>query len=183
LNYYEAVDRGLLIFNTTFSMLQPVVSNVNILWKLPLHLQSSGSNRCLNLFAAATCKKISTTLVVPLYFYLIIRCFMKKLAILPALFLLASTTSFAAGPFEEKDFNWDASTNLHKDLIIAGVNNIARDDERCADIDPKTARVDYNHGNPDNPAFAVTCGTSDHPITVFFTKVDVEAAEAAAKKK
>ncbi|MES2624644.1 MAG: hypothetical protein V4628_05170 [Pseudomonadota bacterium] len=105
---------------------------------------------------------------------------MKKLAILPALFLLASTTSFAAGPFEEKDFTWDASTTLHKALIIAGVNKIAHDDPRCATIDPASARVDYNHGNPDNPAFAVNCGASDHPVTVFFTKIDVEAAAAAA---
>ena len=108
---------------------------------------------------------------------------MKKPAILPALFLLASTTSFAAGPFEEADFNWDDSTSLHKDLIMAGVNKIAREDSRCAEIDPKSARVDYNHGNPDNPAFAVTCGTSDHPVTVFFTKIDVESELKSSAKQ
>lgn len=86
--------------------------------------------------------------------------------------LVASSIAMAAGPFEENDFTWDASTNLHKELLIAGVNKIARDDPRCSEIDPASARVDYDHGNPDNPAFAVTCGTSDHPVTVFFTKID-----------
>ena len=100
---------------------------------------------------------------------------MKSRALLPAIFLMTSSASFAAGPFTEKDFTWDASTSLHKELIIAGVNKIAREDSRCADINPASAQVDYNHGNPDNPAFMVTCGKSDHPVTVFFTKIDVEA--------
>ena len=100
---------------------------------------------------------------------------MKTLTLISAMLLMTSTAVFAAGPFAEEDFTWDASTSLHKELLMVGVNKIARDDTRCADIDPASAHVDYNHGNPDNPAFAVTCGKADHPITVFFTKIDIEA--------
>jgi hypothetical protein len=128
-------------------------------------------------------KKICRIQVAANYFFTIGSFMKTRITLLSAIFLAIPAAAFAAGPFEEKDFTWDASTSLHKALIMAGVNKIARDDPRCADIDPASAHVDYNHGNPDNPAFAVTCGKSDHPVTVFFTKIDVEAELRNSAKK
>lgn len=77
--------------------------------------------------------------------------------------------------FTEKDFYWDKETTPHKDIIIAGVNKIHRENKRCRQIDPSSAYTSGSKGTKDNPVFYVTCGEKRGTFNAFFSKSDVEA--------
>lgn len=98
---------------------------------------------------------------------------MKRAAVLISALLLAPAASFAAGPFVESDFHFDAYTAFFKDIIIAGVNKVAAENPKCAMIDPASATIAPGRGNPDNPVFYVVCGEPEHEAKVYFSKVDV----------
>jgi hypothetical protein len=104
---------------------------------------------------------------------------MKRFAgILAAGLLLLASQAFAAGPFTEKDFDWDPFLEHYKGIIIAGVNMIAREKpEECAVIDPKS--IAKYGGTPDDPEFVITCGPADHPTHAYFSKTDVTGDPAS----
>jgi uncharacterized protein YraI len=72
--------------------------------------------------------------------------------------------------FTEADFYWDEETSPHKDVIIAGVNKVYRENALCKSLDPSSAYISAERGTPQDPVFFVYCGSSN----VFFSKSDVE---------
>ncbi len=82
--------------------------------------------------------------------------------------------------FTEADFYFDKKSAPHKATIIAGVNKIARENDRCKDIDPSSATISTSKGTPANPVFYVTCGKGASVHNVFFSKSDVELGKAMA---
>lgn len=76
--------------------------------------------------------------------------------------------------FTENDFIWDDRIRPYKDIIVAGVNKIHRENERCGQIDPSSAYVS-SKSTPSDPVFFVTCGSGANVFNVFFSKKDVEA--------
>jgi hypothetical protein len=111
---------------------------------------------------------------VPAFFLFILKqvATMKKL--IPSLVLvslLAPATTFAAGPFEEKDFTFDPFNSLYKRVIVSGVNKLARENPNCATLDPAT--LIHDGGTPDDPEFTVTCGEPGHETHPHFSKTDI----------
>lgn len=97
---------------------------------------------------------------------------MKKLLTLLVVFpLIIPTQSMAAGPFEEKDFEWDPFKSLYKRVIIVGVNRMARENPKCETIDPST--LQHYGGTPDDPEFVITCGEPGNTTRVHFTKAEI----------
>lgn len=78
--------------------------------------------------------------------------------------------------FVESQFYWDSATTPYKDIIIAGVNKVARENASCAVIDPSSAYISSSRGTPVNPVFFVTCDQGGRVFNVFFSKSDVEAS-------
>lgn len=103
---------------------------------------------------------------------------MKKLvAALAALPLLASTYTFAADRFEEKDFTWEPFTSLYKRVIVVGVNKIAAGNPECATLDPKS--LQRYGGTPDDPEFQVTCGEPGKQTHPHFSKSEITGDPAS----
>jgi hypothetical protein len=50
--------------------------------------------------------------------------------------------------FTEEDFHWDKKIALYKNIIIAGVNKIHRENSRCKEIDPMSAYLSTQGTNP-----------------------------------
>lgn len=76
--------------------------------------------------------------------------------------------------FTEADFNWDATTSKYKEIIVAGVNKVHRENARCKSIDPSSAYLSSSKGTPADPVFFVTCGSGMGVFNVFFSESDVE---------
>lgn len=103
---------------------------------------------------------------------------MKKL--MPLLIvssLLAADFAQAAAPFTEDDFKWEPLTNLYKQVIIAGVNKIARTNPNCTMPDPLS--VQHYGGTPDDPEFEVTCNEPGHVTHVHFSKTEITGDPAS----
>jgi hypothetical protein len=79
----------------------------------------------------------------------------------------------AAKGFVEDDFIFSKEAKPWKKIIIEGVNRIARQDNRCKEIDPGTADITPD-GTKTNPQFFVTCDPSGPAFNVFFTKADID---------
>ena len=76
--------------------------------------------------------------------------------------------------FTDADFYFDKKTRSYKNLIIAGVNKVHRENSRCKDIDPSSAYISGSKGSKSNPVFYVTCGKDSKVFNVFFSKSDIE---------
>ncbi|WP_299980452.1 SH3 domain-containing protein [Desulfobacula sp.] len=85
--------------------------------------------------------------------------------------------------FTEKDFIWDNNTSPYKEIIVAGVNKVYRENARCKDIDPSSAYISGSKGTKDNPVFFVTCGKGSNAFNAFFSKADVEKDKRLTEKK
>lgn len=85
--------------------------------------------------------------------------------------------------FTEKDFIWDNNTSPYKEVIVAGVNKVYRENARCKDIDPSSAYISSSKGTKDNPVFFVTCGKGRNTFNAFFSKADVEKDKRLTEKK
>jgi hypothetical protein len=101
----------------------------------------------------------------------------KLLTLLAVPALLAPALSLAADRFDEKDFNWDPWLEHYKQVVIAGVNKIARENPNCATLDPHS--ISHYGGTPDDPEFEVTCGEGDHVVHARFSKTDVTGDPAS----
>lgn len=80
--------------------------------------------------------------------------------------------------FTEADFIWDQTIEPYKDIIIAGVNKVHRENSRCTTIDASSAYISSSRGTPADPVFFVTCGEGFNAFNVFFSKSEVEANSA-----
>ena len=97
---------------------------------------------------------------------------MKKLFTLSLLLgLLAPAFGQTEERYQEKDFQWDPFFNLYKRVIIVGVNRIARDNPKCATLDPKS--LEHTGGTPDDPEFTIACGEGASISHVTFSKTDI----------
>ncbi len=76
--------------------------------------------------------------------------------------------------FVEADFDWYKSNSPYKKTIIAGVNKIHRENDKCKTIDPKSADVSVNRSTPSTVTFFVTCGEDGSLFSAYFTKADVD---------
>ncbi len=85
--------------------------------------------------------------------------------------------------FTEKNFIWDNNTSPYKEVIVAGVNKVYRENARCKDIDPSSAYISSSKGTKDNPVFFVTCGKGRNTFNAFFSKADVEKDKRLTEKK
>lgn len=85
--------------------------------------------------------------------------------------------------FTEADFFFDKKTRPYKNIIIAGVNKIHRENSRCKNIDPSSAYISGSKGTKSNPVFFVTCGKGYKVFNVFFSKSDVEKDKKFRAKK
>jgi hypothetical protein len=102
----------------------------------------------------------------------------KPLAVFLASALLVPALGLAADAYEEKDFKWDDPfLNLYRQVIVAGVNKVAREVPNCATLDP--ASVQYEGGTPDDPGFVVTCGEAGHISHAHFTKAEITGDPAS----
>lgn len=80
--------------------------------------------------------------------------------------------------FTEADFLWDQTIEPYKEIIIAGVNKVHRENSRCTAIDASSAYISSSRGTPADPVFFVTCGEGFNAFNVFFSKSEVEANSA-----
>lgn len=85
--------------------------------------------------------------------------------------------------FTEADFSFDKKTLPYKNIIIAGVNKIHRENSRCRHIDPSSAYISSSKGTKSDPVFYVTCGKGASVFNVFFSKSDVEKDKKFKAKK
>jgi hypothetical protein len=85
--------------------------------------------------------------------------------------------------FTEKDFIWDKYTSPYKDIIVAGVNKVYRENSRCKYIHPSTASISGSKGTKENPVFFVTCGKGKNMFNAFFSKADVDKDTRLSEKK
>lgn len=99
--------------------------------------------------------------------------------------VLQGKTSDPSGAqvFTEANFLWDKKITPYKQIIIAGVNKVHRENERCKDIDPHSAYLSSSKGSAKDPVFYVTCGKGAQAFNAYFSKSDVEkdAVLVAAK--
>ena len=69
--------------------------------------------------------------------------------------------------FVEADFTWDDDTAPYKPKLVAAVNRIVRENDRCPTIDPGTLSKSGNRGTAAKPVFYVTC-QGEQPFNVWF---------------
>ena len=79
--------------------------------------------------------------------------------------------------YVESDFTWDAETASYKAALVANVNKIVRENERCESVDPGTLSRSGNKGTRGKPVFFITCNTGADVFNVWF-----EPGDAAAGK-
>lgn len=85
-----------------------------------------------------------------------------------------ATSEATPRTFTVTDFYWDDTTRPYQDLIVAGVNMVAKTNSLCPNPDPEAAYVSASRGTSDNPVFFVTCDGVGGPFNVFFSKAEVE---------
>lgn len=76
--------------------------------------------------------------------------------------------------FTEADFILDKNTRPYREIVIAGVNKLHRENPLCKIIDTASASISSSQGKPSNPVFFVTCGSGVKMQNVFFSKSDIE---------
>ncbi len=76
--------------------------------------------------------------------------------------------------FTEADLIWSEKSLPHKNVLVAGVNKVHRENSRCKKIDPGSADISSSKGTPSDPVFFVTCGSGADAFNVFFSKSDIE---------
>lgn len=75
--------------------------------------------------------------------------------------------------YEVRDFVWDEDTSGYKPQIVAAVNKIVRENDRCASIDPGTVSKSPKQSRPGQPVFFVTCNVGASAFNVWFKPSDV----------
>ncbi len=80
--------------------------------------------------------------------------------------------------FTADQFVWDQHSTPYKDLIIKGVNLVAKSDPRCKYIDPGSASVSSKVGDKENPVFYVYCGVdTQRTDMVYFSARQVRSGD------
>lgn len=82
--------------------------------------------------------------------------------------------------YVEADFPWDRDTSRYKPQLVAAVNRIVRENERCPTIDPGTLMRSPNRGTDAKPVFFVTCAHPTMPFNVWFEPSDASGARRFA---
>ena len=75
--------------------------------------------------------------------------------------------------YVESDFYWDEHTTPFKEPLIANVNKIVRENDRCESVDPGTLSRSGDRSRPGNPVFFITCNNDRGPFNVWFEPGDV----------
>lgn len=76
--------------------------------------------------------------------------------------------------FSETDFTWDKGTSPYKKVIVAGVNRIHQQNQRCRSVDTASIAKSTSKGSAADPVFYVTCRDGSDSFNAFFSKSEVE---------
>jgi hypothetical protein len=73
--------------------------------------------------------------------------------------------------YTEADFNWDLepATKLYKAQLVAGVNRIIRENDRCESVDTGTLSPSRDRSTKAHPVFFVTCNPNSGGFNVWFS--------------
>lgn len=82
--------------------------------------------------------------------------------------------------YESRDFTWDADTRRYKSQIVAAVNKIVRENDRCKTIDPATVAKSSGRSQPGKPVFFVTCNEGASAFNVWFEPSEIIAGKRFA---
>ena len=82
--------------------------------------------------------------------------------------------------YETRDFIWDGDTRAHRTQIVAAINKIVRENDRCNSIDTGTLSKSPSRSRPGKPVFFVTCNTGADVFNVWFEPSDVAAGRTFA---
>jgi len=70
------------------------------------------------------------------------------------------------------DFVWDEQTTPYQKKIVAVVNKIVHENDRCDSVEPDTLARDEDRGTPKKPVFFITCKAGGLPFNVWFEPGD-----------
>lgn len=82
--------------------------------------------------------------------------------------------------YVEDNFHWDDRTSKYKPQIVAIVNQITRENNKCEEIRPYTVDQSISRSKPGDPVFYVTCGSGMDAFNVWFKPTDAETGETFA---
>lgn len=86
----------------------------------------------------------------------------------------------AGKEFIEADFSFYKDSLPYKEVIIEGVNKIAKENKRCKVVDPSSANRSVNKSKPGKPVFYVTCeDKKGNPFNVLFSEAETKGSLAA----
>lgn len=85
-------------------------------------------------------------------------------------------TSSGGRIYVESDFYWDKDTTPYKKQLVAVVNKIARENDRCREVDTGTVSKSYTRSKPKDPVFFVTCRYGQEVFNVWFRPKDAQVA-------
>ena len=77
--------------------------------------------------------------------------------------------------YVESDFYWDKDTSRFKPQLVANVNKIVRENDRCETVDPGTLSQSGDRSRPGKPVFFVTCNNPGGVFNVWFEPGDAAA--------
>ena len=93
----------------------------------------------------------------------------------------AEVEAEAARNYVEGDFYWDEDTSAYKPQLVAAVNRIVRENDKCLSVDPGTLSKSVDRGTAANPVYFVTCnGPDDLPFNVWFERDDAASGKSFA---
>lgn len=73
--------------------------------------------------------------------------------------------------YVDADFMWDSDTTQFKPQLVAAVNRIVRENDRCPSVDPGTLTKSPTRSKPGQPVFFITCN-GRQPFNVWFEPED-----------
>lgn len=79
--------------------------------------------------------------------------------------------------YVEADFYWDKDTSAYKPQIVANVNKIVRENDRCVSIDPGSVSKSGDRSAPGKPVFFVMCNNPAGVFNVWFEPGDAKAGK------
>lgn len=85
--------------------------------------------------------------------------------------------------YVENDFYWDDVTTLYRPQIVAIVNKIAHENNKCREIDTYSISKSGSRSKPNDIVFYVTCGSGANAFNVWFRPTDAETGEAFDAKQ
>lgn len=85
--------------------------------------------------------------------------------------------------YVENDFFWDKDTSLFKPQIVAVVNHIARDNQKCGQIDTSSVAKSLSRSKTGDPVFFATCGEGYNVFNVWFRPSDAKDGKSFMAKE